>query len=152
MLVKWAPTGWLKRKCSNRADSGWSIPEGRVWVKLVNNYPHSYTNTACAYPDSKVHGANIEATWVLLAPWTLLSGYVFPEISCTWSSSLQCHYDVMAWKRLSYYWVFVSDTHRSSVNSQQQAYQPSRCRRFETPQHSYDVTVMEGFAFNALGS
>ena len=25
-------------------------------------------------PDSKVHGANMGPTWVLSAPWTLLSG------------------------------------------------------------------------------
>ena len=26
------------------------------------------------YPDSKFHGANMGPTWVMLAPWTLLSG------------------------------------------------------------------------------
>ena len=28
------------------------------------------------YPDIKVHGANMGTNWVMLAPWTLLSGLV----------------------------------------------------------------------------
>ena len=44
---------------------------------------HDYWGNKGAFPDSKVHGTNMEPTWVLsapdgpmLAPWTLLSGYI----------------------------------------------------------------------------
>ena len=37
-------------------------------------------------PDSKVHGANMGPTWVLPAPWTLLSGYI-GKTSSWWTDS-----------------------------------------------------------------
>ena len=47
-----------------------------IWVFSVKDYdwvPYFFKKK-CPIKDSKVHGANMGPTWVLLAPWNLLSG------------------------------------------------------------------------------